>query len=78
MVGDLTEQDCRDFAAAARAKVPIPGDDRWDVDGWVKEELLQQPAKLRDVLTHAKLDPCDHVRGVASQLEVTLKPGAGQ
>jgi hypothetical protein len=76
VLGDLTEQDCRDFAAAARAKVPVPGDDKGSVDAWAKDELLHDPAKLREILSRAKIDPYDHVRGVASELELSLPKAA--
>ena len=68
IVGTLAEQDCRDFAAAVRAETLSPGDDdQWRVDGWVKEEVLPGPAKLREVMDRAKADPYKPVRTVASR-----------
>ena len=69
MVGELTDQDGRDFAAALRASLPVPGeDDTISAMGTVKEEMLREPAKLEVILNRAKADPYEQVRIVAPKL----------
>ena len=72
IVGDLTEQDCRDFAAAVNAEKPSPGDDdeEWRADALVKEEALRDAAKLRAVLARAKADPYEPVQLVVTRMWV--------
>jgi tetratricopeptide (TPR) repeat protein len=68
IVGNLADQDCRDFAAAVRAETPLPGDDDGErrADGLPKEEVLREPAKLCAILDRAKADPYELVRSLAS------------
>ena len=69
IVGDLSEQDCRDFAAAVRAEAPAPGadDDEFRVAGLVKEELFREPAN-DEVINRAKSDPYEAVRVAAPRI----------
>lgn len=68
IAGELSEQDCRDFAAAVHAETPVRGDDDGEqrADGLPKEEVLHEPAKLCAILDRAKADPYDLVRNLAS------------
>jgi len=74
IVGDLTEQDCQDFAAAVRAETPLADVDSnaLRLDAFVKVEMRSEPAKVRDIINRAKADPFDHVRSVASRLDQML------
>jgi hypothetical protein len=73
IVGNLADQDCRDFAAAVHAETPSAHNDDWRVFGLIKEEMLREPAKAREIINRAKADPYDRVRNHASQ-----KMGVGQ
>ena len=57
IVGELAENDCREFAAAVRAAPPAPGGDEndWRSECWL-EEASHEPAALRDILERAKAD----------------------
>jgi len=74
VVGDLTDEDCREFAAAVRAETPTPGDDEneWRMAGWLKEDANRSPEQTRAVLNRAKADPDTLVQKVAAQLFETL------
>jgi hypothetical protein len=69
IVGELADQDCRNFAAAVRAEAALPGDDDGErrVDGLSKEEVLREPEKLCAILDRAKADPYELVRRLASK-----------
>lgn len=63
IVGNLTERDCREFAAAMRPERPGPEDDgRTRVHCLVKDDVLKEPGKISDILKHLKDDPFDDVR----------------
>jgi tetratricopeptide (TPR) repeat protein len=70
ILGEVSEQDCRDFAAAVRAETASPGDteteQRADASG--KDDLLLDPPKLRELLTRINADPYWMVQRVASRL----------
>jgi hypothetical protein len=69
IIGDLTEQDCRDFAAAARAETPARGGaSRWRTDCFAKAEACRDPAKLAEILHHAEGDPYAPIREVATEV----------
>ncbi len=68
LAGDLAEQDCRAFAAAVRAEKPAPGDDEMRVDGTAKEEVLRDPAKMREIFPRAEADPFEPVRSIVPKL----------
>jgi hypothetical protein len=68
IVGSLTEQDCRDFAAAVRAeKTPSNGDGA-RVDWYVKDEVLDKFARVSDSIDQAKADPLEPVRTTAPKI----------
>ena len=75
IVGNLTEQDCRDFAAAVRAETtPADADSNaWRCDAFAKGEMLDDPAKVHDILKQAKEDPYELVRNAASKLNEAIK-----
>jgi tetratricopeptide (TPR) repeat protein/predicted small secreted protein len=70
IVGELAENDCREFAAAVRAATPAPGGDEndWRSECRLKEEASHEPAALRDILKRAKAEPDELVRRVLSRL----------
>lgn len=76
IMGDLAEQDCRDFAAAVRDETPTPGNDEWKGQGFIKDEVLAEPAKLHDIANRARNDPHDPVRAIASRIATELEPAA--
>jgi hypothetical protein len=68
IVGSLTEQDCRDFAAAVRAE-KIPSDnDAARVEWFVKDEVLDKIAKGSDYFDQTKVDPLELVRTTAPRI----------
>lgn len=70
VVGDLAEQDCRDLAAAVRAETLSPGEetDGISVDGQVKQPVLDNPAKMHDIIHRVKNDPYEMVRAAAAKI----------
>jgi hypothetical protein len=63
IIGELTDQDCRDFAAAVRAETPVRGGASGDRTGWsAKSEACRDPVKLAEILHHAEADPYASVR----------------
>ena len=69
VVGDLAEQDCRDFASAVRTETAFPGDhdERYEYfAGQVKPDMTRTVAELCAILERAKADPCVSVRILAS------------
>lgn len=75
IVGDLTDEDCRNFTNSLRNETPLPNvnsdDVRWDA--FAKAALLANPAKARDILNRAQADPFEPVRLAATKLEQTIK-----
>ncbi len=78
MVGDLTEQDCRDFAAGVHAEAPSPGSDNDEFlwEGQVKQDVLDDPARMRDVLNRIKNDPYEVVRVAAARIQNEVEPAS--
>jgi hypothetical protein len=68
IVGNLTEQDCRDFAAAVRAEKIPSNDDGARVDWFVKDEVVDRFAKVSDYFDQAKVDPLELVRTTAPRI----------
>jgi hypothetical protein len=73
IVGDLAQQDCRDFAAAVRAETLSGSADAWQAVGTLKAEALREPAKLRELLDRANADPYETVRKVVSRWRVQAR-----
>lgn len=75
IIGGLTAQDCRDYAAKVRDIEWDPKEDldRWRNDGWIKDEMLTNRLKLDEILRRAKTDHFDAVREMASLLEEKLR-----
>jgi hypothetical protein len=76
VVGDLTEQDCRDFAAGVHDETPSPGGDNGEflVDAHVDQEVLDDPATMRDLLSGIRTDPYEAVRGAAANPWSEVEP----
>ncbi len=70
VLGAVTEQECQEYAAAVRAEVPSPTDheSEWRVDASGKDIMLDEPTRLRELLTRIKADPDPMVRRVAPRL----------
>lgn len=70
ILGDASEQDCREFAAAVRGETPSPVDHESErrVDASGKDELLRDPTKLRELITRVAADPDVFVRRLAPGL----------
>ncbi len=77
IAGELSEQDCLDFAAAVHSEAPSPleSEGGWQAQALAKPEILRDPAKMREVITRAIADPHWYVRRVAPRLWLAL---AGQ
>jgi tetratricopeptide (TPR) repeat protein len=69
IVGELADKDCREFAAAIHAETPAPGGDEndWRADGWLKEDVIREPERMRGIFTRAKADPDELVQRVGSR-----------
>lgn len=68
IVGDLTEQDCRDFAAAVRDEKGSVDSGEFRVDALVKDELADKSAIIAEALNRAKADPLEPVATVAPRI----------
>jgi tetratricopeptide (TPR) repeat protein len=68
IVGSLTEQDCRDFAAAVRAEKTSFNGDGARVDWFVKDEVLDRFARVGDSFDLTKADPLEPVRTTAPKI----------
>lgn len=78
IAGELTDADCREFAAAAHAeKLPPPNDDL-RVDFLVKDEVLREPQKINDSFNRTKADPLESVRMAAPKIFAQLYVSRGQ
>ena len=76
IVGDLIDQDCRDFASTVRGN-PSPSNERY-CDGQIKPSLLAESAKSLEIIHRAKRDPFDAVRKLASTFEEASEPPSSQ
>lgn len=68
IAGELSEQDCLDFASAVRAEKLPPENDDLRVDWFIKDELLDNQAKITELFNHAKADPLESMRTVAPKI----------
>jgi len=70
VLGDLTEQNCRDFAAGVHDETPSPGGDNEEflVDAHIDQAVLDDPAKMRDLIRRVKNDPYEAVRRAAAKI----------
>ncbi len=70
ILGERSEKDCRDFAAAVRAETVSPWDseNEFRADASGLEGMLLDPGKLRELLTRLNADPDRLVRRVAPRL----------
>ena len=68
LLGELSEQDCRDFAAAVRAETSSRGDRETErrVDASAKDNL--EPGKMRELITRISADPDPFVPRLAPKL----------
>jgi hypothetical protein len=64
IAGQLTDQDCRDFASAVRAE-KVPENGEWRVDWLIKDEVFEKPASITDSFDRVKADPLEPVRMTA-------------
>jgi len=72
-VGVQVEEACRNFASLVRNDQQHPEDNnKWKGIWLVKDEMHNEPAKLRDIVNRSKTDPYERVRIVASKLEQAL------
>jgi tetratricopeptide (TPR) repeat protein len=78
IVGNLTEQDCRDFAAAVRAEKIPPDDDGTRVQWLVKDEVRDNFARVSDSFDQAKADPLEPVRTTAPKIFAQFCASHGQ
>lgn len=67
VVGDMTDQDCEEFAAAVRGETSAQAGEPHRVAWLVKEEMLREPQKAFEIIRRAKADPYDPVRFAASR-----------
>jgi len=76
VLGDLTEQDCRDFAAGVLGKTPAPGGDNEEflVGAQIRQEVLDDPAKMHDIISRVKNDPYDAVRDASARIWTETEP----
>ena len=76
IVGDLTDEDCQEYAATVHHETNPPDMDgnalRWEA--FAKEETLNDSAKAQEIIHRAKADPYDIVRTAAETLEEAVKP----
>lgn len=68
IAGNLTDQDCKEFASAVRAENLLSEKGDWRVDWLVKDEVLQEPAAVTASFNRAKADPLEPVRIVAPRI----------
>jgi len=68
VLGDLTDEDCRAFAASVQSEPPRPDDQELRVMCTVKTEFVRNADALRDAIRHAQADPLGCVRTVAARL----------
>jgi hypothetical protein len=68
IIGELSEQDCRDFAAGTRAETPVKsGGAGWRADCFAKSEATRDAVKLAETLHQAEADPYPPVREVVAR-----------
>jgi tetratricopeptide (TPR) repeat protein len=68
IAGELSDQDCRDFASAVRGEKIPPENDNLRVNWLVKNEVLNEPAKIGELFDRAKADPLEPVRTTAPNI----------
>jgi len=68
IAGELSDQDCRDFASAVRGEKIPPENDNPRVFWFVKNEVLNEPVKMGDLFDRAKADPLEFVRTSAPNI----------
>jgi tetratricopeptide (TPR) repeat protein len=78
IAGELTDQDCRDFASAVRAEKVPPENDDLRVDWLAKDELLNEPGYITDSLNRAKEDPLEAVKATAPKMFAQFYVSHGQ
>lgn len=78
IVGNLTEQDCHDFAAAVRAEKIPPDDDDTRVEWLVKDEVREKVARVSNSFDQAKADPLEPVRTTAPKIFAQFCASHGQ
>ncbi len=62
---ELTEQDCQHFAAAVHAEMP---NQELRVDCLAGDELLEDSAKVREMINRLQADPLDRVRNAGPKV----------
>lgn len=70
VLGDMTEQDCRDFTTAALTET-LSADDTDDTvtfDALIKDDVLNDPAKMRDIINRIKRDRYETLRTAAEDI----------
>jgi len=71
--GNQVEEACRNFVSFIRnGRQRLEDNNQWKGIWLVKDELHNEPAKLRDIVNRAKTDPYERVRIVASEMERSL------
>jgi hypothetical protein len=73
VVGDLAEQDCHNFAATVRNETPPAAMNEYRADGFVKDALVPEPAKLREIIARVQNDPFAPVREMGSKLAAAIE-----
>jgi len=68
VVGDLADQDCRDFAATVRGEPLPPDNDDLRVDLLSRDEGAREAAGITDFFNRAKADPLESVRMAAPRI----------
>ncbi len=68
IVGTLTPQDCRDFAAQTQAEAARPDDDEFRYRGVAKDDMLAEPQRLRAALEQAEQDSQPNIRRLAGEI----------
>jgi tetratricopeptide (TPR) repeat protein len=62
IAGEVTDQDCLDFAFAVRAEAIPPKSDEMRVDWLLKDEVRDKPDYMADTFNRARKDPLEAVR----------------
>src|SRR6267142_1835628 len=68
IAGELTDQDCRDFASVVRGEKIPPENDNLCVNWFVKNEVFNELVKIGDLFDRAKVDPLELVRTTAPNI----------
>jgi hypothetical protein len=78
IAGEMSDQDCRDFASAVRAEKVPPDNDDLRVDWFVKDEVVDRVASISDTFNRVKLDPLEAVRTTAPKIFAQICVSHGQ